>query len=266
MASPINLRAVQLPGGGIKRMWRPNLGRKFPLVFPDMPTIVPRGKFALVTSTSIAGARLRPGADCIDQIGGKEVRNMLVEKGILHIDPPVIDPVKMTGFALTGKNRSLLISAGLRTRGGENYSSQVVNAVCGRLMEPTDENYARALTREDVLSGPNGPMYQEMVGRFLSAIEPVLPPSKYLMLAGFLVNVYYMYSSDPVQINNSTMRECISQYPATREHFNLFRISEDLSDFFFGAFLTGEEGNYELVQPEVASAIFDLIASRAPLE
>lgn len=266
MPNPINLRAVQLPGGGFKRMYRPNLAREFPLVSPDIPEIVPRGRFALITSTSIAGARLRPGAECIEQIGGNEVRNILMENGILHIDPLVIDVHKMSSFALFEENRSLLIDAGLRTRSGENHFMEVVNAVCGRMMEPTDENYVRALTREEVLSGPNGSLYEEMVDRFLATIESALPPSKYLMLVGFLVNVYNKYSSNPVQIDNSTIRAYISEYPATHEHFSLFRISEDISDFFWGAFLTGEEGRYELVPSEVASAIFDLITSRAPLE
>lgn len=261
MANPINLRAVQLPGGGFKRMYRPNLNRAFAPISPDLPTIVPRGKFMLISAIPVEGVPLRPGAECIDEIGGKQVRNLLFEREILCIDPLVIDPEKMKGFAKSSVNRNLLKSCGLKVRGNDYTSSEVIEAVCGRMMDPTDENYTRVITPEEIIAQHDGPSHEELVDQLPLRLGKTVPLSAYPVLAGFLGFAYEQYVLNEDFIDGDTIRGYVAGYSAKCDKFLLNRVSTELAHFFIEAFLRGnDEAGYELIPPEMANHVCGMIS------
>lgn len=261
MASPINLRAVQLSGGGFKRMWAPNLNRKFPLVSPDLPEIVPTGPFRVISATKRSGAALRPGGECVAQIGGMEVWKTLLMREIAYIDPLVIDPTKMERFATSALNRNLLRSNGLRVRGDDYTASEVTEAICGRMMDPTDENYIRVLTPEEIIAQHDGPSHEELVSQLPSRLGKTVPLSAYPMLAGFLGFAYEQYASNEDFIDGDTIRGYVAGYSAQCDKFLLNRVSQDLAYFFIDAFLRGsDEAGYELVPPEIANHVCGMIS------
>jgi len=261
MASPINLRAVQLPGGGFKRMWGPNLNRKFPLVSPDLPEIVPIGPFRLISATKRSGAVLRPGGECIDQIGGREAWKTLLVREIAYIDPLVIDPEKMKGFAKSAINRDLLRSCGLKVRGNDYSASEVLEAVCGRMMDPTDENYIRVLAPEEIIAQYDGPSHEELVRTLPSRLGDRVPLNKYASLARFLGFAYSEYFSNPQIVIETAIRGYIVAYPVSEDRFMLSRVAGELSVFFVEAFLRGNENvGYRLIPPEMANHVCGMIS------
>jgi len=242
-------------------MWAPNLNRKFPLVAPDIPEIVPRGPFRLISTTKRAGAVLRPGGECVEQIGGMEVWKTLLVNEIAYIDPLVIDPIKMERFAKSAVNRNLLMSCGLRVRGNDYSSSEISSAICGRMMDPTDENYIRVLTPEEIIAQHDGLSYEELVSQLPSRLGRTVPLSAYPMVAEFLGFAYGEYLSREDFIDGDTIRSYVAEYPGRCDKFLLNRSAVELSHFFLETFLRGnDEVGYEVVPPEVANQVCKMIA------
>ncbi len=262
MPNPINLRAVQLQGGGFKRMWAPNLTRQFPMIAPDMPEIVPRGPFRLISTTKRAGAVLRPGGECVEQIGGMEVWRTLLVNEIAYIDPLVIDPKKMEAFAKNPANRDLLRSCGLKVRGGDYSSSEISSAICGRMMDPTDENYTRVFTRDEIIAQHDGPSHEELVNQLPASLGRKFPRSAYPVLAGFMGFVYeqYLLEAETI-IDEDAIIGYLADYPVECNKFLLSSKAVELYYFFVDAFLRGnDEVGYEVVPPEVANQVCKMIA------
>lgn len=260
MSNPINLRAAQLPGGGFKRMWAPDLTRKFWLVAPDFPEIVPRGPFRLISATKRAGAILRPGGECVEQIGGMEVWRTLLVNEIAYIDPLVIDPKKMSKFVQNGANIDLLRDQGLKVRSGDYSPSEVLNAVCGRMMEPTDENYYRVFTAEEIIAQHDGPSHEELVKELPLVLGRAFPRKEYPMLADFMGFVYARYAAEEDLVDEDVIRGYIAQYPAQCNKFMLGRATEDLYGFFVQAFIRGNDDvGFELVPQPVADRVCQMI-------
>ncbi|MFA5103871.1 MAG: hypothetical protein WC527_01670 [Candidatus Margulisiibacteriota bacterium] len=265
MANTIDLRAAKRPGGGILRTYYPDLNRDFRPVVPDFLTGVPRHGFMVMSGKSIVGARIRPGPECVDQIGGRAVKNILFANEIVYIDPLVIIPKKMAGFAASERNRGILRSSGLKVRGDDYSWNEVVNAICGRMMAPTDENF---VTGAEIMMQQEKIRCESLVKAFLSGLDRrILPPSQYSMLDAFIGFFYLNFFDAPRSIDVSTIRGCIAIFPLINSRFTLSRIAGNITEFFAKAFVQGnDEIGWSIVPPDVAEIVCRMIGGPSPSE